>query len=515
MAAPFENSAIAAAALSRQWHEAARSRPQTAAAPSLLELQTICRETGISLPDLDNFARIRDLSPLILICGRDSSLAASVAELFGLHPQWPELPEAPLIWCVSGDPGPKIRVRHGSTEQEISRRTLGTLLGAKLPPAGFLVIEEHTNAPHGWSLGWIPRPNFMESPDGGPTETEFLLRQRAALVVEEETPLPVAETLKELNQKLWIIRRSELESEEDRRRILAELATLAEDRPEHLALRITATWRWLVNRLLNQIEGMRSEYKQRLNRFDIKIASAAHLLRQYRTNWIGGIRTLVESHLGQRAGGTAFASFLDAGKPGPQAGTFVSALALNGLGNKLDEYLTDRMADLVGGLDGLATKLELRRIPLGDANVRWDIRTLSSRVEAHLTGEKVFPLGGGKRAGLAANLTGRKQQVTQERKDQLARGVREAAKIIVQDFTDWSMELTSSLEQSIHLQLTAELANHGLPDADGLRVAQAGLDRLEESLRSRKEATIRPEATLAEWLAALSRGGLIPLFQPT
>ncbi|MDD5089155.1 MAG: hypothetical protein PHI18_10220, partial [bacterium] len=410
--------------------------------------------------------------------------------------------------------GPRIRVRHTGGEQELSPRALGALLTAPLPPNGFLVVEEQAHAETGWSLAWIPQPRFLNAPDGDALETEFLLRQRAAVVVDEDAPAPFRDTLKALNQKLWVVPRGELGSAEDRQRLLDEIATLADDRAEHIALRITATWRWLVDRLLDKIEAMRSDYKQRLNQFEIKISSARHLLRQYRTNWLGGIRGQVESHFGQRVGSAAFAGFLDASKPAPQPDTFVSALALTTLNGKLDEFLTDRMAELVGGLGGLATKLELRRIPLGDTNVRWDFRALIPKLEAHLKKEGIFPAGG-KRAGLAGNLTGKKQQVSRERREQLSRGVREAAQFIVQDFADWSGELGNTLEHTISLQLTAALANQGLPDADGMRAAQAGLDRLEEALRSRKEATIRPEATVTEWLAVLARGGLIPLYQPS
>lgn len=514
MSIPFHDTAEAAAGLYTRWREAARHQPQRSATPSLLELQTICREAGVSLPDLDSFARIRDLLPMVMVCSQDVALAADVAKRFGFDPKWEGIPDAALIWCLSGDAGPKLRVRHAGGEQELSRRALGALLTAPLPPSGFLVVEEHSKAEKNWSLAWVPQPRFLQAPDGDDLETEFLLRQRAAVVVDEEIPAGARDALKELNQKLWVVPRGDLESAESRGRLLDEIATLADDRAEHIALRVTATWRWLVERLLARIEELRSDYKQRLNQFEIKISSARHLLRQYRTNWLGGIRGLVESHFGQRAGSAAFSGFLDASKPAPQADTFVAALALTTLNGKLDEYLTDRMADLVGGLGGLATKLELRRIPLGDTNVRWDFRSLIPKLEAHLRKEGIFP-SGGKRAGLGANLTGKKQQVSRERREQLSRAVREAAQFIVRDFADWTGELTTTLERTISLQLTAALANQGLPDAEGMRTAQAGLDRLEEALRSRKEATIRPEATVAEWLAALSRGGLIPLYQPS
>ncbi|MDD5088436.1 MAG: hypothetical protein PHI18_06535, partial [bacterium] len=98
MSTPFQNTAEAAATLYDRWFEAARHRPQRSATPSLLELQTICREAGVSLPDLDSFARIHDLLPLVMVCSQDVELAAEVAKRFGFNPSWTNVPDEAIIW---------------------------------------------------------------------------------------------------------------------------------------------------------------------------------------------------------------------------------------------------------------------------------------------------------------------------------------------------------------------------------------------------------------------------------
>ncbi|MFZ5433030.1 MAG: hypothetical protein ACOZB3_04570 [Calditrichota bacterium] len=511
---PFSSSASAALKLKEQWREVVRVRVQHTAAPSLLELQTICRESGISLPDLDSFARMRDLPPMFLLCGGDQALAAEIAALFGYQVEWPEFPKAPLIWSLQ--PGKKhhYRIRHATTEQDVTAKALHALLGKEWPSQEFLVIEESVAAKTPWSFGWIPYTEFLQSPDGKPIETEFLLRQRAALVITDTAPQAFTTTLEELNQKLWLVSADLFSGPDERERLIAEIATVQEDRFEDLALRVTAAWRWLVNRLLSQIEQKRRQYDKHLKQYENKTGQTRHLLQQYRTNWVGGVRSLVESHLQNRVGGSAFAPFFDVQKSGPQTDTFLTSLALTGLWNKLDEYLTDRMADLVGGLGGLAAKLELRRISLGDANAHWDAKALTPRLETILNEKKVFPAGGGKRGGIAANLTGRKQAVLDERRGQLAAGIRTIAQFITGEFANWSSALINTLETSIQVQLIAALLNQGLPDADGMRAAQSGLDRLEEVLRTRHETAPDPDVSLSDLLASLSRGGLIPLYHP-
>jgi len=330
----------------------------------------------------------------------------------------------------------------------------------------------------------------------------------------DDAPTALPEALQQNGQKLWIIPPAQRQSKDERARLLLEISTLRDDRPEDLDIRAQAAWNWLVARLETQIANKRREYQQLLNQYEIKISSSRHLLNQYRTNWINGVRSVVEVYLQNRVAGSTFAPLFDPAKPGPQVASFMSALGLPSMWAKLGEYVTDRIADFVGGLTGLAARLEFSRISLGDASARWDARTLTPRLEAFLSERKIFPTSS-KRAGLVGNLTGRKQQVLDERKAQVAKAVRLLPTFVETEFAAWAGALVSSVEKGITLQLAAALANKGFPDEEGLQSANDGLDRFERLLHGEASATQRPpEVVTAHWMKLVAQGRLIPLYVP-
>jgi len=509
----FRATAEAAADLWEQWLAVAGARAYSDQTPSLLELQTICRETGCTLPELDSFSAALDQPPAFLLCGADPALAAEVAALLSFTVQFPEIPDRAMLWWLQSGPGERIVFRHGSNEREVSAQTLTTLLSQDLPEGESLEVEQTVPCSGQWRMVWVPHPRHFHAPNAAARENEVLLAQRAALLITEDAPAKLRTALEELNQKLWEVARGDLSTADERHKLLAELATVLDDRPEDLELRASAAWRWLAARLLEQIAQRRQTFQQALNSHESYVATTRHLLSQYQKNWSGGLRALMQKFVQARLTTPAFTAFFDAKKPPPRPETFIAALTLPGTQSRVDEFITDQMASLLAGLSGLSARLELRRISLGEVNTQWPLRPLAARLETILREKRIFPAGTAKRGGLVGNLTGRKQQVLDERRAQVSRAARTALLFIEQEFVEWSSALVNTVEGNILIQLTAALANKGLPDPDALRSAATGLDRLEKAIHSPRETLHSPESVAAGWLRRLAGGHWIPLYR--
>jgi hypothetical protein len=511
--AAFRATAEAAVDLWDQWLTAARARTYREQMPSLLELQTICRETGCTLPELDSFSAVLDQPPAFLLCGSDATLAKDVAALLGFTAHFPEIPERPVLWWLHSGSSERTVLRYGSSEREVSAHSLATLFTQDLPAGEPLEIEQTLFSAGLWRMVWVPHPQHFRAPNGAGRENDVLLAQRAALLITEDAPANLRTALEELNQKLWEVARDDLSTTDERRKLFTELATVLDDRPEDIELRASAAWRWLSVRLLEQIGQRRVAFQQALNRHESYVATTRHLLSQYQKNWSGGLRALMQKYVQGRLTTPAFAAFFNTQKDGPRADTFISALALPGLQSRVNEFLTDQMAALVAGLSGLSAKLELRRISLGEVSTQWSLRPVGQRLETMLKEKRIFPTETVKRRGLVHNLTSRKQEVLDERRAQISRAARATLLFIEQEFVEWSSSLMSAVEGSILIQLAAALVNKGLPDPDALRTAAIGLDRLEKTIHTRREALRSPESVAAGWLQRLSTGHYIPLYQ--
>lgn len=509
----FTATAEAAVRLWEHWRASASARVYRNQIPPLLELQTVCRETGCSFPELDCFAGVLDMPPAFLLCGGNPDLASEIAAVFGFTAPFPEIPDAPFLWWMQAGTEERMVFRQGQTEHDIFRKALESLLHQETSPSEPLEVDETIPVEARWRLIWMPHPRHFGVPDERLRENEALLAQRAALVVRDDGSDKLRATLEDLGQKLWEVARDDLSTVDERRALLSELATLLDDRPEDLELRASAAWRWLSVRLLDQIEKRKQAFQQALNRYEIYVATTRHLLTQYQKNWTGGLRALLEKYIQGRLTNPAIAVFFDAQKPGPQPDTFVAAISLPSLQGRVDEFLTDQMAALVAGLSGLSVKLELRRISLGDAKTNWSMRPVGARLESLLKEKRVFPAETGKRGGLVGNLTGKKQAILDERRGQVSRAVRTSLQFIEHEFIEWSAILVNQLEANIMIQLTAALANKGLPDPDSLQTAITGLDRLEKAIHSRREDVRSPESVAAEWLKRVAESRLIPLYQ--
>jgi hypothetical protein len=504
--AAFLQSAATAARLWERWCSLAEGNSRPDSRPSVLDLQTVCREYGFSLADLDSYARVQHELPVLLVCGGEPLLIGVMAAALNLKAELPTLPAQPLLWRLLPGKGAGYRIKLNATTRDVTLPELVDVLRQRDAFCELMVVEQVIPTDSAWSLTWLPHPQLVRTADYGAADVETLLAQRAAVIVTNDTPEELRADLTTLGQKIWCLPQSELASADDRTRLLRDIVSLLDDREEDLEIRATATWGWLTNRLYAQIELQRGHYQQLLNQYEMRAAQTRHLLAQYRTNWGNGVRSVVETYLQSRGNHASVQAFSDPQKAAPQAGTFLTALALPALWSKLDEFITDLMANFVAGLAGLAARVDLRRITLGDVNARWETRALASRLETVLNEKRVFPAVAAKSGGLVGKMTGRSQVVQDERKAQVAKALRLIPAIIEAEFSNWSGVILTSVEKGVILQLAAGLANKGFPDEDGLRRAMDGLNRFETLLRG--GATVNPTRTgddiAGQWLRLLS-----------
>jgi hypothetical protein len=111
------------------------------------------------------------------------------------------------------------------------------------------------------------------------------------------------------------------------------------------------------------------------------------------------------------------------------------------------------------------------------------------------------------------NLTGRKQAVLDDRKGQVLKAARATTQFVETEFAAWAAALTNTVESGVALQLTAALANRGFADAESLRAAVEGLERLEGLIQGQQETTQAPEDAALEWLRLIASRRRIPLYQ--
>lgn len=511
----FKGSAVAALALWDKW-SVLTGEPSADAGPSLQDLQAVCRQAGCVVPELDAYTHVKGRRPALLLCGGDNMLAEQMAALMGYEIALPEVPEACVVWGVDGGKDSEIRVRKGESEQSISRMAILDYLGSNPSDDEWYMIDERVQSSAAWRFLWVPYPKYFRTDKSRPSDLEILLSQNASVVITEQTPVPMQKLLEEMGQKYWPISQNDLTTAEERTRLLRDLSVLWDHRPQDLNLARNATWLWFTGRLTAVVSGRKREYQQVVNQYEIKLSSSRHMLTQYKKNMTNGVRTIVEAYLQNRVASQAFTAFYDAGKAGPQTDTFIGAVSLPALWTKLDEYVTDRLADFITGLAGLATKLDLQRISLGDANARWASRTLNGKLEHALNDRKIFPEGGGKRGGLVGNLTGRKQEVVDDRKAQILKAVRVLVQFIELEFQSWCGQLMNIVENGVSVQLAAALAQRGYAELDILRKSTEGLIRLESLLQgdgvADATATLPPVA--AGWMNSLSDRRWIPLYHP-
>lgn len=480
--------------------------------PSLIELQTICREAGCDFADLNTFARVRDEGPALLLCGGDESMAHSVAGQIGYDLDFHSLPDAPLAWVVAHSSVAHLSLRRADTDRRITRKVLAGFLQNELKLDDFVFIEERVTGKSRWRFVWVPRPDYLVQFLSKTSALEILAGQLAAVVITEDTPEPVDQLLRLLDQKQWRITRDHWEQGPRRTALLAEVSTLLLEPDETRELRAVSLWHFVSERLLEQIARVKQTYNLQIEQQGHKLHSLRQLLSQHQHTWTGGLHGIIETHFQQRMKGKSFAAFFDVRQTGPDVQSFLAAAGLPALFTKVEQFVMDRMADFAGGLDGLALRLELQRITFGEMNARWTPRPMAPRLEPLLTERKIFEIRSEKSGGIMAKVTGKAPAIVDQRKGQISQACREISRAIGSDYSEWCTGFMNVFEQNIRLQFTAALANQGLPDVDHLRTAMEGFDRLSHRIRHFQQSTRTSEIVAAEWLRQLATRRWIPLY---
>ena len=514
MSAPFQTSANAAFGLLSSLLRLSGKHAKRESMPSVLDMLTVCRETGCKLPELECYARAVDQDAIVLLCGGTSELATACAERLGLKAEFSHTEDMPVMWWVTSGPDEDLYFRHGLTETRLSHEALSTLMEKNLGRERLITIRQRVESESQFSFVWIPDPVSFESFADDPAVFELFLGQRLAIQIDSDTPESMQERLYGMGQ--YLLRTSDLAAGEellaDLDGQLKELREMdSETREEHAA----AIWSWLVPRLIEATERTQQQYSLMIDKQQHKINATVQLLREYRKNWVSGIKNQADSYLQKRIRGKQFEAFYDAKLHGPEIESFMTAVSISGLRGRLTKSMTDRMAEFVAGLAALATKVELRQISLKDVDTRWNPKELNAAIEAALIKNKVFTQGGGARAGLVGSLTGKSDEIINTRKGQIARACRFVAQAIEADFASWCDELMKRIEKLVHVQLAANLVNQNLPEADTLRTAIDGLLRLAAMIQGEaRSQTIEPESIVKDWLAGLTARRFIPSYQP-
>lgn len=482
--------------------------------PSVLEMLTVCRETGCKLPELECYARAVDATGVVLLCGGDYELAAVVAARLGLPARFLHAENMPIMWWVSGGPEEDIHFRHGLTETQLSREALATLIEKNLGKERLITIRQRIQADSELNFVWLPDPEVFELFADDPAVFELFLSQKLTIIADASTPAEMKDRLLGMGQLLLQLTENSTGETllNDLNGALSELREMTPDAREE---RAAALWSWLVPRLIEAIERTKQQYSLMIDKQQHKINATVHLLREYRKNWVAGIKNQADGYLQKRIRSPQFEPFYDAKAPGPENESFLSAVSVSGLRGKLNKSMTDRMAEFVAGLAALATKVELRQISLKDVDTRWNPQKLNATIETALVKNKVFTEGGGPRAGLVGSFTGKSDEIVNNRKGQIARACRFVTQAIEADFATWCDELMKQVERLVHVQLAANLVNQGLPEADTLRAALDGLDKLAAMIQGEAGAqSIEPELIVKDWLAGLTARRFIPSYEP-
>lgn len=489
MSERFHKSAVGAYAILSTLFENAEFDSGKLAAPQLLELLTLCRETNLRLPMLEAYSKACDEAPVLTLLGGDAETAMDVARSMKLEAELLEAPDAPIMWWI--EPAAKSRslIQVGMAERELSRTALTALLGAPLPPDRLTVVKCEVKSKSQWRFAWLPDADALALQAASPGVLEALIGAHMLVVVGDDVPAPFQPWLSRPGMILRQFAATEIVRDDVRPKLLSELSAMQDHSyDEQLAVH-AATWQFLLPLFVSQLDALRQQYTLDIDRQNMKLQTTRQTLGEYRSNWTNGMRNILDDYYSKKATGNAMAALLDPRQPGPQTGTYLQALALPSLWKRLDELLNERLGEFVQGLGALANRVDLRTISLKEMDMRWNPASLAQQIEEELIAKRIFPEGGGERSGLVGSLMGKKDDIISTRKAQILRANKSAQSVIEQGFLQWCDQLMHAVEQRVRVQIAAAQVNQGLPDIENLRMGLTGIDRLTAMLEGNREGT--------------------------
>lgn len=459
------------------------------AAPELLELLTLCREYSLRLPVLEVFSRVCDRQPALVLLGGDAALATDLAHCMGLRADLEIIPETPILWWIEPSNRNCTLVQAGDVDHELSDVALQALLHTALPMDRVTVLKREIESESQWRFAWLPDLPGLALHAGWPSVLEAMTAAQVMIHVGEELPPAFAPWFSRPGMIARQYAATEIIREDVRPQLFSELFAMRDQSFSEQQSMHAATWHFLLPRLVDELDALRQQYTLDIDRQNMKLQTTRQLLGEYRRNWAGGVRNIMDDYFTKKITGPALAALLDPRQSGPQPSTFLQALSLTTLWKRLHELLTDKMAEFVQGLSALATRVELRTISLKEVDMRWSSNSLGAAIEEELTLKRVFTEGGGERSGIVGTLMGKKDEIVSARRAQIARANKIAQNLIEQDFLQWSERILHAVEARVRVQIAAAQVNQGLPEIENLRAGLTGIDRLTAMLEGNREGT--------------------------
>lgn len=459
------------------------------AAPEMLEMLTLCRETNLRLPILEAFSKVCDDLPVLTLIGGDAAIANDLAHGMGLKTDFRDIPETPIMWWTEPRHKSRTLVQFGATERELSDAALNALLSTALPPDRVTVLRREIVSESQWRFAWLPDVEALALHAGWPSVLESMVGAHMMVFIGDEIPSAFQPWFERPGMITKQFSATEVVREDVRPQLLSCLVAMREQSFEERESVHAATWQFLMPRLVDQLDSLRQQYTIEIDRQNMRLQTTRQTLGEYRRNWSNGIRNLLDDFFGKKSSGAALAALLDPRQPGPQTSTYLQALSLPSLWKPLHELLTERLGEFVQGLGALAIRVELRSISLKELEMRWNPAALAQVIEEELDQKRIFSEGGGERSGIVGTLMGKKEEIATARRSQITRANKIVQQLIEQDFLHWTDRMLHSVEQRVRVQIAAGQANQGLPDIESLRTGLTGIDRLTAMLEGDREET--------------------------
>jgi hypothetical protein len=487
------------------WLDIARRRPTSDQAPAVLELKTICHETGCHIPELDAYARVQGKRPAFLVCGGDEEMFSDVAGKVGCN--WPpvSLPESPIVWILHSGNRPGVRFWNGNESLSVTRQTLSKALSAVSREATFLSIEEDLPFLSPFDLIWMPYPKLFNNFRDIPEKLEIMLSQRASLIFEDYLSDEMNQVMAAMGQILHRTRHATLDDPDERRLVMQSVVDAAREFSDEANEQNCDQWNWVIAHIRQRIYRDKETFRMLVNDNEKKLLSIRQLMHQQSSDWPSEIRSICESYLLNRVDSPACAAMYNLRTPLPPVETFIVLLGLPALWSKLEQRVNERMSVLIPSIINLAEKFGWGRFTLGELSFRWNARDLSPKLIEYLNDNQIIQSENVPRGGLIGSLKPRKQLALDERKAMVSRAIRIITPFIESEFNQWCDTLLKSIEERVVVHMAATTSQYGYSDPESLRRAITGLDRIDKALSGGDKAPVSaPEGVVCDWMSRVA-----------
>ncbi len=501
--APFAKSAHRAA----RWLTALVTYAEKTAHGVGLDIEAMVqqsRKSGCVLPELEGYLKEKSLPPAVVLFGADHKLAERLARLLSLPLTFHELPTRTVIWELRSGSHDSFALHYGDSERRISQSALTSFLGKGAAAEDIVRVCQtvRTEAPNNWRFVWIPSPVTFGDLWDTATGIRILVRQHGAVVILEETPSELVAALRELGQRRWEIRQSDLENAEAMARLDAEIGALIETVPAQQTAREAASWQWLRERCRVTLERRRDELQKALAQQHGRMRRIDQFLSQYRHSWLHGFRNQVESHL-QRQAKAADMERLVKGKE-LSAGAFLQAISLGALRSRLENFVLDRLAEFIEGLGALAGKLDIPKVGLPENHVSWTAGDMAAKLDSAFREREIF-VKKKDHGRLIKRITGHSHRQEEERRGELEQALSLTSDVIVTSWSEWSSQFLTNLRHRVEKSIDDSLTAAGGSTSAQLKEKIAAIQSIVSMLYGEAAPkSTRAQTLVQHWLETLA-----------